>query len=154
MYDAIIILGGSFKDNGELMPWVIGRLDEAIKHTTKRFIVTSRSTYYKRPVLDEEGIPIDECSLLANYLISKGIPEGKIIKEAWSLDTIGNAYGTLVFHCIPLKLENILIITSDFHMPRSRSIFELVYGLIPNNNFTLNFISTESDLEISEKGEK
>lgn len=151
MYDAIIILGGSFTDNGELMPWVFKRLDEATKHSTKYYIVTSRSTYHKPPVLDERGFPIDECTIMANYLISKGISEDKILKEAWSLDTIGNAYGTLVFHSIPLNLEKILVITSDFHMPRSKSIFNLVYGLIPKNNFKLTFITTNSELEISEK---
>lgn len=151
MYDAIIILGGSFTDNGELMPWVFKRLDEATKYSTKYYIVTSRSTYHKPPVLDERGFPIDECTIMANYLSSKGISANKILKEAWSLDTIGNAYGTLVFHSIPLNLENILVITSDFHMPRSKSIFKVVYGLAQDNCFKLTFISTKSEIKISEK---
>ena len=151
MYDAIIILGGSFTDSGELMPWVFQRLDEAIKHSTKYYIVTSRSTYHKPPLIDENGFPIDECTLMANYLISKGICSNKILKESWSFDTIGNAYGTLVFHCIPLNLINIMIITSDFHMPRSRSIFQVTFKLIKETNFTLSFISTSSDLQISTK---
>ena len=82
MYDSIIILGGSFKDNGELMPWVTKRLNEALKYQTKYYIVTSRSTYHKNPILDERKIPIDECTLMSNYLISKGISSNQILKEA------------------------------------------------------------------------
>ena len=36
-----------FKNNGELMPWVIPRLDEALKHKTKWYITSSRSTIIK-----------------------------------------------------------------------------------------------------------
>ena len=128
MYDAIIILGGSFKKNGELMPWVLPRLDTAMNIETKWFIVTSRSTYHKNPVLDKNLFPIDESTIMADYLMKNGVSSDKILKESWSLDTIGNAYGTLMFHCLPLNLKNILVITSDFHMPRSRSIFKKYCG--------------------------
>ena len=154
MYDAIIILGGSFKNNGELMPWVIPRLDEALKHKTKWYITCSRSTIHKSPLLDTNRFPIDESTLLSDYLISKGVSEKKILRESWSLDTIGNAYGSLVFHCMPLKLEKLLVITSDFHMPRCESIFKKIFSSAPNFNFHLDFISTDSELEISDKERK
>ena len=151
MYDAIIILGGSFKKNGELMPWVLPRLDTAMNIETKWFIVTSRATYHKNPVLDKNLFPIDESTIMADYLMKNGVNSDKILKESWSMDTIGNAYGCLMFHCLPLNLKNLLVITSDFHMPRSRSIFEKVFSLIPDNTFHLEFIETESSLTISDK---
>lgn len=154
MYDAIIVLGGSFKDNGELQPWVYNRLDESMKYETKYFLLLSRSTCHKPPVLDSNGYPIDECRLMAKYLIDNGVSKEKILLESWSLDTIGNAYAAFFLHCLPNYLTNNLIITSDFHMPRSETIFRKIftlgeqqYGII----FSLNFISTKSELVISQK---
>ena len=55
-----------------------------------------------------------------------------------SEDTIGNAYFMKLIHIIPNNFKNLAIITSDFHMPRSKAIFEFLY---PKNQFKLTFIS-------------
>jgi uncharacterized SAM-binding protein YcdF (DUF218 family) len=156
MYDAIFILGGSYIDEKTLPSWVIARLEQAIalRGQTARFIVLSRGTPHKPPCLTQDGFPIDECSIMAQYLVDKGIPKGRIYKDAWSLDTIGNAYAALTMHAIPLNLRKIIIITSDFHMPRTRSIFSQVFSLLPMEIFTLKFLETKSELPISKKEER
>ena len=66
------------------------------------------------------------------------------------MDTIGNAYGVLMLHCIPRNLNKILVVTSDFHIRRSESIFRKVFSLA-NTEFILSFISSNSELNESEK---
>ena len=153
MYDAIIILGGSFISKETLPSWVETRLDAAIKlqDKTNMFLLLSRGSPHKVPCLDSNGHPIDECYIMANYMLKKKVASSKIILDAWSLDTIGNAYAALTMHAVPRNLKKLLIITSDFHMPRSRAIFEKVFSLYPEGLSTLTFLETESELEISLK---
>jgi vancomycin permeability regulator SanA len=153
MYDAIFILGGSYINKNTLPSWVESRLNTAIymEDKTKLFIVLSRGTTHKAPDRDEYGYPIDESSIMANYLIDRDIPKSKIIKETWSFDTIGNAYAALTHHAIPKNLRKILIITSDFHMPRTKAIFDKVFSLSPLEIFSLEYLETESQLSISDK---
>lgn len=76
----------------------------------------------------DDKLPIFECDIMAKYLVEYGVDSKKIFREYTSQDTIGNAYFSLVQYILPLKLNNILIITSDFHMPRSKAIFKWIYG--------------------------
>ena len=41
----------------------------------------------------------------------------------------GNGYFALTQHAIPRRWRRMAVVTSDFHMPRSRAIFEWVFGL-------------------------
>jgi len=60
-----------------------------------------------------------------------GIPPEQILTETHSYDTIGNAFFSRVLHVDPLGLRRLLIITSDFHLPRTEAAFRWVYGLEP-----------------------
>lgn len=153
MYDAIFILGGSYVDENTLPEWVQSRLNAAIynEKSAKLFVVLSRGTPHKPPPITSDGFPVDESSIMANYLIDRGIPKCKVIKESWSFDTIGNAYAALTLHAIPRNLRKLLIITSDFHMPRTKAIFNKVFSLLPLDIFALEYLETESQLSISQK---
>lgn len=153
MYDAIVVLGGSFIDDKTLPTWVESRLNTAIQYSanTDLFLLLSRGSPHKPPVLNESRHPIDECQIMANYLIKNGVEANRIILDAWSKDTIGNAYATLTMHAIPRNLRKMLIITSDFHMPRTQAIFEKVFSLFPLKIFELEFLKTKSELSISNK---
>ena len=150
MYDCVIILGGGINNNLEPYTYVKYRLDESIKHNTKYYLLSSRCTYHKSPPLDSNNFPVDETTVYSKYLIERGIPKEKILLENWSFDTIGNAYACLMLHCIPNKLLNILVITSDFHMERSKSIFNKIYGLASseyNLDFKLDFKEVISNID-------
>ena len=153
MYDAILILGGSYIDENTLPKWVESRLDKAItlNEETNSYIVLSRGSTHKPVIRDKNGHSVDECTVMADYMIKKGIISNKIYKEAWSLDTIGNAYAALTLHVIPKNMRKIVIITSDFHMPRTKCIFEKVFSLFPLDLFTLKFIDTPSDFSHSQR---
>lgn len=130
-YDCIVIPGGGLDSNGSPAPWVIARLDRALEMaaSTNYFLVLSRGTTHRSPVLDKNGFPIDEASASAAYLIEHHIPANRILVENWSLDTIGNAY--FARQCIlePMKLHRLAVITNEFHMARTKLIFNWICSL-------------------------
>ena len=58
-----------------------------------------------------------------------GIPATSIQEEAFTVDTIGNAYYFRTVHAEYCDNNDIYIITNKWHMPRSQAIFEYVFSL-------------------------
>ncbi len=105
-------------------------MDHAISKYRDAYIVTlSAGTTHKPPPLDVNGYPIFESVAAAHYLMRHGILPERILIETSSYDTIGNAYFSRMIHIDPLSLKKLLIVTSEFHMPRTQVIFEWVYHL-------------------------
>jgi hypothetical protein len=131
-YDAILVPGGGVREGGVLPSWVRCRLDLAIERSHGAYIITlSAGTTHRPPPLDERGFPIFEATAAANYLIDAGVPANQILTETHSSDTIGNAFFSRVLHADPRELRRLLVITSDFHVERTRMAFDWVYGLTP-----------------------
>jgi uncharacterized SAM-binding protein YcdF (DUF218 family) len=133
LYDAILIPGGGVDNNGNVTPWVLNRLDKAIQLYQERLchyvIALSAGTTHKPLPTDKKGYPIFESEAAARYLIKKGIDSQNIMTETASYDTIGNAYFSRMIHTEPRGFKELLVITSQFHMPRTKKIFLWVYGL-------------------------
>ncbi len=142
-YDAILIPGGGIDRNYELPLWVKRRLDRTLEIHQNEYIITlSAGTVHKPPPLDKHGYPIFESTAAADYLIKKGINPQQVLCETCSYDTIGNAYFSKVIHVEPGTFNKLLVITSNFHMPRTKAIFQWVYGLnspYMGKSFDLNF---------------
>eukprot|EP01035_Chromulina_nebulosa_P019361 gene19361-25227_t len=83
-----------------------------------------RGTTHKPNPLDGKGFPITEATAAAKELISMGIPTDNIKEELFSLDTIGNAFFTKYIHIDPLGYEKLHVITNDWHMDRTKDIFQ------------------------------
>ncbi len=153
-YDAVIILGGGVRKNGSLPIWVRRRVRKALefKDKTKYFITSSAYTTNEKPVINKMGFPVNESVKMGELLIKAGVNKTRILTERWSHDTIGNAYFTRLIHIDQLNLKKLLVITSEFHMPRSKAIFKWIFGL--NNSFfktyTLDFASA-SDSKLNSK---
>eukprot|EP00392_Amoebophrya_sp_AT5.2_P017486 g17848.t1 len=85
----------------------------------------------------EKGKTLAEGGAAARYLIQRhDIPAELILEENASLDTIGNAYFLRVIHLealtkslTPRGRVRVVLFTSEFHMPRTKAIFEHVLGL-------------------------
>jgi len=84
-----------------------------------------------------EGLPIWESTAAAGSLLDRGLPASALLVETTSFDTIGNAFFARTSHADLAGWRTVAIITSDFHMPRTRAIFEWIF---PHIN--LVFIST------------
>jgi hypothetical protein len=127
-YDGILILGGGVRDGGELPPWAAARFDLALaRHTGGKLVCLSAGTTHRPPPL-EDGFPVSESIAGARYLMRKGVDPAQIRIENVSYDTIGNAYLAKLLHVDPPAWTRLLVITSEFHMPRTRAIFEWIFG--------------------------
>ena len=150
IFDCILIPGGGFLDNGSLPPWTIARLDYALlqKDQCRWIALLSGGTVHKPPPLNTNGFPIHESRLAAEYLINAGLDPKMILTEISSYDTIGNAYFSRVLFSEPLRLSKLLVVTSEFHMPRTRAIFEWIYNLPPSSiKYNIEFVRTpDADL--------
>jgi len=124
----IIILGSRLKSrvvHDELK----SRLDAALELGVKDqiYIVSGGRT--------DLQIEISEADAMENYLVSKGIPDTIIIKENRSTDTIENAYYSKLIVDKLTQVDNICVVSSCYHMPRVRYIFENCFG----KNYKLDF---------------
>jgi uncharacterized SAM-binding protein YcdF (DUF218 family) len=141
-YDAILVPGGGVREGGLLPTWVERRLDLAIRLREQSYIVTlSAGTTHRPPPRDANGYPIFESIAAARYLIAAGVPPDRILAETHSWDTVGNAFFSRVVHLEPQGLRNLLVITSDFHLPRTELAFNWVYGLKPEQaQYEIHFV--------------
>jgi DUF218 domain-containing protein len=140
-YDAILIPGGGVRSGGVLPPWVTARFDRALEVAGGAwFLPLSGGTTHRPPPLDARGFPISEAQAGAAYLVARGVDRRRILVEASSYDTIGNAWFSRVVHAIPRGFERLLVVNSAFHMPRTEAVFRWVYDLDgPGSRCVLEF---------------
>jgi hypothetical protein len=140
-YDAILVPGGGVRAGGRLPSWVERRLERAVeRHRGEYILALSAGTTHRPPPVDERGFPIFESVAAARYLIAAGVAPERILTETHSYDTVGNAYFSRVIHAEPAGLRRLLVITSDFHLPRARAVFEWMYRLEPRpSGYLLEF---------------
>ncbi len=126
-YDVIVILGGGIKENGDLADRVIKRINKGKELFDKK--LASRVLMSGRWGLFLEHIPAKtEAKSMAEYAQSMGIPAGAILMEEQSNDTISNAFYIRTQFLDPNHWKKIIIVTSDFHLPRTRYIFDKFLG--------------------------
>jgi hypothetical protein len=144
-YDAVLVLGGGVLEGGELPRWVERRFDRAVELGENAAIVClSAGTVHRPPPLNGEGYPWLESAAGAAHLLARGVSPHRIQVEPISYDTIGNAYFAKLLHVDPAGWRKLVVITSEFHMPRSRAIFEWVFGL-GRDTYDLRFEATTDD---------
>ena len=146
-HDVVIVPGGGINIDHSPKPWVCSRLDHAamlyIQGKTRYIMVLSRGTPHKAPPRTKEDVPVDEATASADYLIEKhAINPKHIFLERWSLDTLGNAFAALTMHILPRSLRRILLVSSDWHLPRTREIFDTVFSCA--GDFTITYAATPS----------
>ena len=147
-FDCILIPGGGLLNDGSLPLWTIARLELALKFKDqcRWFILLSGGTVHKPPPINENGFPLFESRELAKRLVSAGINPDRILTEISSYDTIGNAHYARLLFTEQLMLKKLLIVTSEFHMPRTKAIFEWVFNLPPLPfTYQLDFESTPNE---------
>jgi len=147
-FDCILIPGGGLLEDGSLPPWTIARLNYAlsVKDECRWFILLSGGTVHKPPPVNADGFPLFESRELAKHLVNAGINSNRILTEISSYDTIGNAHFARMLLTEPLKLQKLLVITSEFHMSRTKAIFEWVFHLPPLPfKYQLDFDSTPNE---------
>jgi hypothetical protein len=160
--DLLIVLAGGLNEEGKVHEWVKRRLDRAIeihKIFNCPILCSGGGTYHKPPYYNDEKFVVHESTECVNYLIQKGVSKDIIFREWSSYDTIANAFFSFTNHIFFSNYKNIGIITSEFHIERTREIFDWVYNLtekkynleyIPVTDFGLD----ENIIKIRKKREK
>ena len=134
----IAVLGGGLTDQGLVPPHTELRLQKAVelyRHheqlipNSAVIITLSGGTPHKPPPVDKRGFPVWEAAAAARRLIALGVPAHHILEENFSLDTVGNAYFLRAVHLDPAGFNQLLVITNNWHMPRTRAIFSHILSL-------------------------
>lgn len=107
------------------------------KSSNKPKILTlSAGTAHLPQLLSSDGLPVWESTASASYLMKKlNIPPDDVYAETTSYDTISNAFFTRTSFCDVIGWKNLLIITSEFHMMRTKLIFDWIMN-VPNKKIT------------------
>ncbi|QQG40278.1 MAG: YdcF family protein [Candidatus Aenigmatarchaeota archaeon] len=145
--DAIVVLGGGLTSDGGLPKWTVARLEEALKLYTGQYVVVLGGMSVHVPaVLDADKFPVFEAFVEADYLTRRGVDPLRVLKQWASFDTIGEAFFTRVMHTDPLNIRRLIVITSEFHMPRTRELFTWIFGLDgPRPPYELEFVATPNE---------
>jgi len=154
----IVVPGGGLTSEGEPAPWVHRRLHQAAAMYKERlqagetcFIVTlSVGTPHKpMPISPKSGFQVMEAEAGASCLIREHqIAPEHVFEENWSLDTIGNAYMLRAMHTDVASWRKLIILNNEFHMMRTKAIFEKVFSLVPLppfGEYELDFVEIPND---------
>lgn len=149
----IFVLAGGLQENGEVHEFVKTRLDKAIEiyneiieYQPCKVIVMGGGTYHKPPILNESNYVIHESSSCALYLTQHGNIEPKNIYREWSsYDTIANGYYAYLNYIQPLDIKEFTLITSEFHMPRAKVIFDYFNTILFQDQLYIHFIETPNN---------
>lgn len=139
--DAIMVLAGGQLPDGGVPEWVQRRLDASLHlyraHGASCPIVClGGGTPHRPPVFNSAGHVIHEGTSCAAYLVRKGVDPDHILKEWGSYDTIANGFFALTWHALPRAWTRLVVVTSEFHMARTRLVFEWVFALRGAGPFT------------------
>lgn len=117
-YDAIIVLGGGITTNCDLDASMQSRMNTAIdlykEGRAKHFILTGG------PQLGSDRC--HEAESMRQYALDHHIPDPKLIKENFALNTYQNAYYSIEL-MKQRGMNSALVVTSDFHLKRAHTIF-------------------------------
>ncbi len=117
---AIVILPHLMETNGVLDEQTISRINHSIKIFKEGdydFFITSGWDYRK----DSEQ-KIGE--VMTEYLVKNfGIDQKKILTDTYSRDTVGDAFFIREQFVIPMNILNLTVVTSDWHVNRTKKIF-------------------------------
>ena len=123
----------------------VRRCVELGKTRSQSMILFSSSyTLNKPPVLDDSGYPLSEASAMARQAKALGC-NNLILCEQQSHDTIGSAYFVFSHFVALWHPDGLSIVTSKFHLERTKVIFSHVASLF---DYTLRNIDFEESDEI------
>lgn len=125
-YDSVIILSYKY-NNGVITPQSKNRVDLGLELLSK---FGANSLCFAGRAAKTMDV----------YAREKGF-EGLSLLEDSSADTVGNALFTKLNFAWNEKWKDLLVVSSDYHIPRVQKIFDLVYG----KKFNINYFGSGGD---------
>jgi hypothetical protein len=151
---AILILGQALESGRNLSLSLIGRCNLAVnllqlftKNDDLKKTIVGERHFIILSGGDAKGLGVSEARAMNDFLIEKIPSTWTIILEEKSLNTVENAINCLPF----IEEENcgsLHLVTSEFHMPRAKCIFESVFKTYDFNNVELICHSSNSGFDI------
>ena len=120
--DFLIILGCGLRKDGTPTPLLKGRCDRALAFDRKQQQETGKQLVFITSGGQGENEANSESLAMKNYLMEKGVPEGRIIEEDGSADTFENmkfSKAKIEALCGDVKNAKIAYSTTNYHVFRS-----------------------------------
>lgn len=144
MKDAIVILGGLVHKDGSLSDMAQSRVEQGVElfkqGVAPRLVLSGYKFYWSN-----YKSPKTEAQAMKDYATSMGVPEDIIHLEESARNTLGNAYYIKKDVLEPNGWNNIAVVTSDFHVPRSQYIFEKILG----SGYEIEMFGAEGNIQPS-----
>lgn len=149
MKDVIIILGGGINKDGTLKEYSRTRVEKGVQlykeGKANKILISGKHAF----VIDYKPKKT-EAEAMKQYAIKLGAEKTDILKEEQSKDTVNNAFFVRKLFLEPKKWRNIIIVTSEYHMPRAKITFNKILG----RKFNIEFIESNSKLSKQELQKK
>lgn len=124
-FSAVIVLANLMDQQGNLNEESRARIDTAVsafKNKDARFIVTTGWAY-------RDDSPIVVAEAMRKHVVEQfGIPYEAVIADMEARDTVGDAVFTKRNLAIPRGWFKLLVVTSQYHVERTKEIFSFIYG--------------------------
>ncbi len=146
--DVVIVLGGGRDSELKLNTRSRARVDRALdlfSADSHIKIILSGGISFSSPAEYQKT----EAEMLREYAMGKGFPSDRILLEESSTDTLGNAFFSRVEFLDPNNWRRVSVVSSEFHIPRCRYLFEKVLG----DGFSVTYESTQSGYDQSKLDE-
>ena len=136
--DAVIVLANLMDINGVLNHESRARAEksaELFKQNNAPYLVTCGWAY-------RQDSDIKIADAFKQHIASKLEVDAKqILTEVNSRDTVGDAFFTKIHLAIPRAWRHLCVVTSDYHVERTREIFNFIYG----PNFVIEVFGAKID---------
>jgi len=125
--EAIVVHGCQLTPESQLTSRGIGRIELAVslwyEDVAPNIAVTGRHSF------TAANPPArSEAEVMQEYAYEAGVPLTQIHAEDESLDTVGNVLFTKTKLAMPNDWEQLVVVTSQLHLPRTLAIYEHVLG--------------------------
>ena len=117
--EVIIVLGCWFRPDGTLPPLLRGRADRAVEYWRETLEKTGHEPWIVASGGQGMDEPVPEAEAIRNYLVSRGIPENRILTETKSASTYQNLLFSrriMAENGLPLRC---VFATTNYHVFRS-----------------------------------
>ena len=98
---------------------------------TLAVVANGGGTTHKPRWVSPAGYAVPEAALMGRELERDGVSPRDVYLESLSDDTIGNAYHARTMHADPSRWHRLIIVTSEFQMPRAIAVYRWVFSLSP-----------------------
>lgn len=127
-YNTVIVLSNVINKDGSLQEDVRLRVEKSVELYNEElgeYVTMSGKIDWTEKF---EDFPYTQAEAMKRYAVVMGLPEKDILKEETSKDSVGQAYFVKRDIVVPKNWEKLIVVSSDYHMERIRTVFDHIFG--------------------------